>query len=222
MVVYHGGKQVVGGGDGVNVAGKVEVDFVHRNNLRAPAARSTAFDAETGAERGFAQREGNALFQALQGIGQTYGNGGFAFAGRGRGQGGNEDEGAARRRGTERMAAVWGRGCLGFGEACRSGDRAGGHGAGGEFGSLGARQFSLIFAVRLDVFSRQIKFGGNPADFKRFCLIGYFYIGKHARPFKFFVREGNGAPERADIRASGRQNGRGGGAGMRAKPIRRG
>ena len=69
---------------------------------------------------------------------------------------------------------------------------------------------------------RQIKFGGNPADFKRFCLIGYFYIGKHARPFKFFVRDRNGAPERADIRASGRQNGRGGGAGMRTKPIRRG
>ena len=31
----------------------------------------------------------------------------------------------------------------GFGEACRSGDRVGGHGAGGEFGSLGARQFGL-------------------------------------------------------------------------------
>ena len=97
MVVYHGGKQVVGGGDGVNVAGKVEVDFVHRNNLRAPAARSTAFDAETGAERGFAQREGNALFQALQGIGQTDGNGGLALSGGRRVDGGDEHQPALLR-----------------------------------------------------------------------------------------------------------------------------
>ena len=59
--VDHRGEQVVGGADRVDVAGEVEVDLLHRHELRAPAAGAAALDPEHRAERRLAQAEQRAL-----------------------------------------------------------------------------------------------------------------------------------------------------------------
>ena len=48
MSVDHGGEQVVGGADGVDVAGEVEVEVLHGNDLGVAAAGGAALDAEHG------------------------------------------------------------------------------------------------------------------------------------------------------------------------------
>jgi hypothetical protein len=44
-------EEVVGRADGVNVAGEMEVDLLHRSDLRASSAGASALDAEHRAER---------------------------------------------------------------------------------------------------------------------------------------------------------------------------
>ena len=46
MVVQHGRQQVVGRADGVEVAGKMQVDVLHGHHLSIPAAGRAALDAE--------------------------------------------------------------------------------------------------------------------------------------------------------------------------------
>ena len=46
MVVQNSAQQVVGSGDGVHIAGEVQVDVLHRNDLCIAAAGSAALDAE--------------------------------------------------------------------------------------------------------------------------------------------------------------------------------
>lgn len=43
-----GGDQVVGSGDGVDVSGQMQIELVHRNDLRVAAARCATFDPEGG------------------------------------------------------------------------------------------------------------------------------------------------------------------------------
>jgi hypothetical protein len=52
--VQRGGEQVVRGGDRVEVAVEVEVDLLHRHDLRVPASVPAAFDPEHRTHRGFA------------------------------------------------------------------------------------------------------------------------------------------------------------------------
>ena len=47
--------------DRVEIAGEMEVDRLHRNDLGIAAAGRAAFDAETGAKRGLAQRDDGLL-----------------------------------------------------------------------------------------------------------------------------------------------------------------
>ena len=51
--VNGGGHQVVGGGDGVDVAGEMEIEFFHRDDLAVAAAGRAALDAEGGALAGW-------------------------------------------------------------------------------------------------------------------------------------------------------------------------
>ena len=46
VVADHRRQQVVGGGDGVHVAGQVQVECLHRDHLRVAAAGGAALDAE--------------------------------------------------------------------------------------------------------------------------------------------------------------------------------
>ena len=66
MVIQHGGEQVVGRADGVHIPGEVQVDVLHRDNLRIAAARSPALDAENRAEGGLAQGQHGLFAQAVQ------------------------------------------------------------------------------------------------------------------------------------------------------------
>ena len=91
VVVKHGGAQVVGRADGVEVAGKVEVDVLHGNHLGAPAAGGSALDAKDRAERGLAQAEKRVLAHAAQGVRKAHRRGGLALAG-GRGVDGRDQD----------------------------------------------------------------------------------------------------------------------------------
>ena len=92
MVVEHGGQQVVGGTDGMEVAGKVQVDVLHGDDLSPTAAGGTALHAKHGAERRLAQGNGALDAATTQTVGKADGRGGLALA-RGRGvDSGHEDK----------------------------------------------------------------------------------------------------------------------------------
>ena len=92
VVVEHGGQQVVGRADGVEVAGEVEVDVLHGDDLGVAAAGRAALDAEHRAEGGLAQGDGDVLADAAQAVGQTDGGGGLALARGGGRDGGDQDQ----------------------------------------------------------------------------------------------------------------------------------
>ena len=77
----------MGGGNGVEIAGKVQVDVFHGHHLGIAAAGRAAFDTETGTQRGLAQGNDNFFPDFLQPLGQTYRRGRFPFPGRSRGNG---------------------------------------------------------------------------------------------------------------------------------------
>ena len=91
VVVEHGGEQVVRRADGVKVAGEVQVDVLHRHDLRVAAAGRAALAPEHRAERRLAQRDGRVLPNAAQRVGQTDGRGRLALAG-GRGRDGRDED----------------------------------------------------------------------------------------------------------------------------------
>ena len=82
VVVDESRHEVIGNTNGVEVAGKVEVDVLHRNDLSIAAAGSAALHAKYGAQRGLTQANDRLLAQAAQGVRQADGGGGFALAGR--------------------------------------------------------------------------------------------------------------------------------------------
>ena len=100
-VVEDGGEEIVGGGDGVEVAGEVEVDGLGGLDGAAAAAGGAAFAAEDGAHAGLAEGESDRVADGFEALGETDGDGGFAFACGGWGDGGDEDEFSGPRRGGE-------------------------------------------------------------------------------------------------------------------------
>ena len=92
VVVDHRREQIVRGGDGVEIAGEVEVDVLHRHDLRVAAAGRAAFHAEAGAERGLAQADRGALADAVQRVAEPDGRRRLSLAGRRRADRGDEDQ----------------------------------------------------------------------------------------------------------------------------------
>ena len=82
VVVDQRRQEIVRRADGVEVAGEMEVDVLHRHDLGVAAARGAALHAEGGPERGLAQAEHRLLADMVQRIGQAHGRRGLAFAGR--------------------------------------------------------------------------------------------------------------------------------------------
>ena len=76
----------------MEVAREVQVDILHGNDLRVPAAGGTALDAEHRAQAGLAQRHDGLLAQTAQGIGQADGGRGLALARRSGVDGGDQDQ----------------------------------------------------------------------------------------------------------------------------------
>ena len=92
MVVEHRGEEVVRRADGVEVACEVEVDVLHGDDLGVSAAGGASLDAEDGTEARLAQREDDALPEAMEGVGETHGGRGLALASRRGVDGRHEDE----------------------------------------------------------------------------------------------------------------------------------
>ena len=109
VVVDQRREQVVGGGDGVEVAGEMEVDVLHRHDLRIAAAGGAALHAEAGAERGLAQAQHRLLADAVERVGEADRGRRLALARRRRGDRGDEDQLAVRpvRRADDSPARSW-------------------------------------------------------------------------------------------------------------------
>ena len=97
--IDHGGQQVVRGGDGMEVAVKVEIDFLAGLNLREAAAGRAALEAEDGAERGLARGDDCRAANAFKTLRQADGGNGLAFTGDGGGGGCDQYELATNREG---------------------------------------------------------------------------------------------------------------------------
>ena len=92
VVVDHGAQQVVGGGDGVHIAGEVQVDVLHGDHLGITAAGGAALHAEHGPQRRLPQGDDGVFSDARHGLAQANGGGGLALAcGRGV-DGGHQDQ----------------------------------------------------------------------------------------------------------------------------------
>ena len=66
----------------MHVAGKMQVDVFHRQDLGVTTAGSTAFDAEDRSQGRFAQGDDGFMTHVVQGLGQADSRQGLAFAGR--------------------------------------------------------------------------------------------------------------------------------------------
>ena len=90
--VEHRRQQVVRARDCVEVAGKVQVDVFHRDDLRISAAGRAALHAEHRTERRLAHRQDRVLAEAPQRLGDAHGDRGLAFTRRGGRDPGDQDE----------------------------------------------------------------------------------------------------------------------------------
>ena len=91
VVVDHRRQQVVGSGDGVEVAGEVQVEQLHRDDLAVAAAGGAALDAERRAHRRLAQADRGLLADVLHRLAEADRGGGLAFAERRRRDRGDHD-----------------------------------------------------------------------------------------------------------------------------------
>ena len=92
VVVDHRREQIVGGADRVEVAGEMEVDVLHRHDLRVAAAGRAALHPEAGPERRLADADHRLLADVVQRIAKPDRGRGLALAGRRRGDRGDEDQ----------------------------------------------------------------------------------------------------------------------------------
>ena len=96
VVVEEGRAQVVGRGDGVDVAGEVEVDVLHRQHLAVAATGAAALDAEDRSQGGLPDGHRGAHADAVEPLGQPDRGGGLALAERRRRDGRDDDLPAVR------------------------------------------------------------------------------------------------------------------------------
>ena len=92
VVVQHGGQQVVGRADGVEVAGEVEVDVLHGHHLGVAAAGGATLHAEHRAQGGLPQGHHGVLAQPAHPVRQAHGGGGLALPRRGGVDGRHQDQ----------------------------------------------------------------------------------------------------------------------------------
>ena len=96
MVVEHRREQRVRTRDRVEVAGEMEIDVVHRHDLRVAAARRAALHAEHRAEAWLANAQRDLLAHAPQRLREPDRHGALPFAGRRRVRRRDDDEPPAR------------------------------------------------------------------------------------------------------------------------------
>ena len=96
VIVDHRREQIVGRCDGVEIAGEMKVDLLHRRDLRAAAAGGAALHPETGSERRFAQAQQRLAPGAAQRVGEPDRSGGLALPRQRRADRGDQDQPAVR------------------------------------------------------------------------------------------------------------------------------
>jgi hypothetical protein len=96
VIVEHRRQQIVGRRNGVEVAGEVQIDVLHRHHLGVTAAGGTALHAERGPQRGLAQAQHRLLADVIERVGQAHGRRGLALARRRRRDRRDENELAVR------------------------------------------------------------------------------------------------------------------------------
>ena len=96
VVVDQRAEQIVGGADGMEVAGKVQIDVFHRHHLGVAAAGGAALDAEAGAQARLAQAEHRLFADLVERVGQSHRGRGLALAGRRRRDRRDQDQLAVR------------------------------------------------------------------------------------------------------------------------------
>ena len=97
VVVETGGQEIVGQFDGVNVAGEVEVDVLHGDDLGIAAAGGATLHPKAGAHRWFPKARHRLLADSPQGVGQPDAGRCLSLARRRRGNGRDEYQLARRR-----------------------------------------------------------------------------------------------------------------------------
>jgi hypothetical protein len=80
VVVDQRGQQIVGGADGMEIAGEVEVDVLHGHDLGVAAAGSAAFDAEAGPKARLADANDGLLAELIERVAQAHRGRGLALA----------------------------------------------------------------------------------------------------------------------------------------------
>ena len=95
VVVDQRSEQVVRDADRVKITGEVQVDILHRHDLRVATASGAALHPEHGSQRGLAQADCRLLPDAVERIAQSDGRRRLAFAGGCRAYGRNQDQLAA-------------------------------------------------------------------------------------------------------------------------------
>src|SRR5579875_4196507 len=68
MIVYCGGKQVVGGANGVHVACEVKVDVLHGDNLSITASGGATLQAKNRSHRRLTNGDNGALSQSAKSL----------------------------------------------------------------------------------------------------------------------------------------------------------
>src|SRR6266481_6238368 len=91
MRIDESGEQIVGRGDGVKIAVKMEINFRAGLDLRKATTRGTAFHSKDGAERRLARGNDDFLADVGEALRQADGSDGLAFS-RGRGGGRSDDD----------------------------------------------------------------------------------------------------------------------------------
>ena len=92
VVVDQRRQKIMRRGDGVEIAGEVEVDVLHRDHLRVAAAGRAALHAERRSERRLAQAQHRLLADVIERVGEADRGGGLAFARRRRRNRGDQNE----------------------------------------------------------------------------------------------------------------------------------
>ena len=92
VVIQHGGHQVVGSTNGVEVAGEVQVDVLHGHHLSITAAGSTALDTKHRPQRGLTQGNHSLFPDLAQAVRKAHRGGGLTFAGGSRGNRCHQDQ----------------------------------------------------------------------------------------------------------------------------------
>src|SRR5690606_19560407 len=96
VVVDERGQEIVRGADRVEVAGEMQIDVGHRDDLRTPAAGGTAFHAEARSEARLPEADRGVLAEVIQRIAEPDGRGRLPLSRRRGGDGRHENQLAVR------------------------------------------------------------------------------------------------------------------------------